>query len=114
MYVLPEARLDAVGEATYSSSAAARTTLARVWSLTFGSPRSARETVAVDTPAALATSSIRLTDPPVRICSTGSPLQAASQQSADEEALQAEEDHQRDHHRHEGPRRQQVPRAAPG
>ncbi len=56
--VRPLASRDACGEATYSNWAAAATTRIRVLSATLGSPRRARETVAVDTPASAATSSM--------------------------------------------------------
>ena len=56
--VRPLASPDALDDATYPSSSAARRTAARVLSDTFGRPRSARETVAVDTPVARATSSM--------------------------------------------------------
>src|SRR5215218_8093395 len=110
--VLPVARLDAVGEATYCSSAAADSTRCRVLSLTIGSPRSARDTVAVDTPAACATSSILLTAPAAGECRSGSPLQATSQQASDEVALQRQEHHERHENRDERAGRQQVPGGA--
>src|SRR5665648_169404 len=52
--VRPDARLAADGEATYPSSAAKARTRARVAAFTFGRPRSARDTVAVETPAPMA------------------------------------------------------------
>ncbi len=59
--VRPVARDDADGVGTYPSRAASASTRRRVASETFGRPRRARETVAVDTPAAWATSSIPAT-----------------------------------------------------
>src|SRR5690606_36558350 len=56
--VRPDARLAADGDATYPSASAAARTRSRVEEVTLGSPRSARDTVAVETPAARATSSI--------------------------------------------------------
>src|SRR3954454_12154752 len=110
--VRPEARLDAVGDATYCSSAAASSTRCRVAALTIGRPRRARETVAVDTPAACATSSIRLIAQTSRRSRSGSPLQATGQQATDEVALQGQEHHERHENRHEGAGGQQVPGGA--
>src|SRR5689334_17938247 len=62
--VRPEARLDASEETTYPSSDAAWTTRARVRSETGPLPLRARETVAVETPARRATSSIPGIPPP--------------------------------------------------
>src|SRR6478609_7903484 len=59
--VRPVASDDADGDGTYPSRAASAWTRRRVASETFGRPRRARETVAVDTPAALATSSMPAT-----------------------------------------------------
>ncbi len=52
----PAASLDAWGSGRYSSSRAAVSTRTRVGRATFGRPRSARLTVATETPAATATS----------------------------------------------------------
>ena len=56
--VRPVARLEAFEETTYSSSSAAACTRWRVASDTWPLPLSARETVAVETPASWATSLI--------------------------------------------------------
>src|SRR2546421_3939286 len=67
VWVRPLASREALGETTYPSSSAIATIRARVCSDTVGRPRSARETVAVDTPARWATS-LRLLSP------TGAPF----------------------------------------
>jgi hypothetical protein len=59
--VRPEASPDALDEATYPSESAMPRMRSLVGSETFGSPRSALDTVAMETPDARATSSILVT-----------------------------------------------------
>jgi hypothetical protein len=59
--VRPEASPDAAEEGTYPRLSASRSTRERVTGETPGSPLSARETVAVETPSDLATSSMLVT-----------------------------------------------------
>jgi hypothetical protein len=61
--VRPVGRPAALGDGTYPSSAAAPRTTSLVAGATPGNPRSARETVATDTPARGATSVMLLHDP---------------------------------------------------
>src|SRR5438128_42809 len=70
-FVRPVARLEAFEETTYSSSRAAACTRCRVASETWPLPLSARETVAVETPASWATSLIPGMHPPRRGNSIG-------------------------------------------
>ncbi|GAB3861529.1 hypothetical protein GCM10027610_104180 [Dactylosporangium cerinum] len=58
VWVRPLARREAIGDTTYDSDAAACSTRSRVSSETLGSPRRVRDTVAVETPASRATSSM--------------------------------------------------------
>src|SRR5688500_436569 len=111
--VLPDFRLAACGDGTYCSCAAAASTLARGSGRTRSSPRRARDTVAVETPAAAATSWMRLS----AVRSAGRPravratsaLEPARQEPPDEVALHREEHRDRDDDRDERACRQQVP-----
>ena len=66
--VRPDAKREALGEITKSKPAATSVTRSRVAWSTLGKPRSARDTVAVETPAAAATSRIVIPMPtPFRV-----------------------------------------------
>src|SRR5665213_3715150 len=87
---------------------------------TLGRPRSARETVAIDTPAARATSSMlvmALIHP--QLCHTRTPAFAlplcrSGKETPNEESLQGEEHDERNDDREEGAGGQQVPGLAVG